>query len=346
MNRNALRTAVRRRAQRAKAVKLRAVACVLLLMALPGAAFAQSYETALLDGVSARDRAIETGSASDWQRAAQHFARARELRSTKEAEFEFAEAALRLDRWLEAYGGYEAALELGLEGKAAQRARAFLAARASEVARLMVEGPAGARIHVDEGAATELPLRRPLVVRPGSVELRAERDGFHGRRWRLDVAANSSTTVQVQLEPLPVPSPPPPAPPRPEQPASEPPGWAMPLTLAGGSLFLAGGVGALTTSLLLPGERRELDRVCAEFDGDDCASAVADRQEQAQSVANRIETFENLRWVAFSAAGVGLLGAVVGLVPLLLDGASTETAQQTSLRAAPDGLLLEWRGRF
>jgi hypothetical protein len=125
---------------------------------------------------------METGSSSDWQRAGEHFGRARELRSTKQAEFEFAEAALRLDRWLDAYAAYEAALDLGLEGKAAERARTLLAARAPEVARLAVEGPPGARIRVGDGSSIELPLRRPLVVRPGSIELRAECSGFVSRQ--------------------------------------------------------------------------------------------------------------------------------------------------------------------
>jgi hypothetical protein len=138
---------------------------LVLSLSLHATAFAQEYESALLDGVAARDRALETGKEGDWQRALQHFARARQARSTKEAEFEYAEAALRVNLWSEAYAAYEAALALGLQGKAETRARAFLSARAAEVTR--VEATRSVPVAPVPGPAAPSPRSSLVRLREG-----------------------------------------------------------------------------------------------------------------------------------------------------------------------------------
>lgn len=319
---------------------------VVTLLLSPGA-LGQSYDALLLDGVAARDRAMETGNPRDWQRAAQHFARARELKSTKEAEFEFAEAALQTERWVEAYEAYEVALELGLQGRAAARAQEYLTARAAEITRLQITGPQGARVYVDAQPRALLPLRRPLVVRLGSSEVRVEHGGYASWKKQLAITALGVTSVEVELEPLL-------APPvatafEPTEPVRttlvEPPPWAAPVAVVGGSLFVVAGASALVTYLMLPGARDELRGLCAEFQDDECTAAAPARRNSAQSVANRIETLENLRLASLLSAGVGLIGATAGVVPLLTT-ADTSTAQRGSFHATAQGVWIEWNGQF
>src|SRR3954468_14064128 len=85
-----------------------ALGLVLSSLCLSAAAEAEDYETELVDGVAARDRALETQDERDWRQAWLHLKRAVELQSTAEAEFELAEVAVRLELWPEAYGAYQA----------------------------------------------------------------------------------------------------------------------------------------------------------------------------------------------------------------------------------------------
>ncbi len=346
------------------------LSCGLLLsLWLHAAAHAQGYESALLDGVAARDRALETGNHGDWQRALQHFARARQASSTKEVEFEYAEAALRVELWVEAYAAYETALALGIQGKAEARARAFLSARAREVARLDIQGPSGASVYVDDVKRAELPLPRPLVVRAGALALRLERSNFRSWQRQLDVGAASLTRLELELEPVarssvPVAELPGSVEPGPSERASsgslqpapvEVSPWAGPALIAGGSLFLVGAVGLVTTSLLLPDARRELAGLCSESDTDGrCLFATAANRGSAQSAADRIETLENMRWVTASGAALGMVAATVGFVQRMRGRPSTLAEQATrmagrptvGLRASEQGLALEWQGKF
>ncbi|HKO95081.1 MAG TPA: PEGA domain-containing protein, partial [Polyangiaceae bacterium] len=174
----------------------------LLASALCGAASADDYETELLGGVAARDRALETRDERDWRQALLHLGRAVALQSTAEAEFEFAEAAAHLALWPEAYSGYQAALALGIDGVAAVRAREFLDAHAAGVALLDLSGPAGAAVYVGERRRGALPLARPLAVSLGALVVRVEQPGF--RTWQQQLTASAGTRTQLTVSLLPV----------------------------------------------------------------------------------------------------------------------------------------------
>jgi len=133
---------------------------------------ADAYDEALREGVLARDRARDSDSPLDWRIAAEQFSRAVAERDTLEARFELAEAASELSNVAVAYESYELSLELGLAGKAAEIASAFIDAHDDEVARLVFGGPAGSSLFVNGEQRARLPLRRPLVVPAGRVRLR------------------------------------------------------------------------------------------------------------------------------------------------------------------------------
>ena len=97
-----------------------------LSLSLPGAAFAQDYRTALARGAEARDRAEETGAPADWTDALGAVDEATQLNATKEAKFELANAAAHLQLEDEACSAYSEALSLGLTGRAADFAEAYI----------------------------------------------------------------------------------------------------------------------------------------------------------------------------------------------------------------------------
>lgn len=133
---------------------------------------ADGYDQALREGVQARDRARDSDSPLDWRLAAEQFMLAIAERDTLEARFELAEAASELSNVAVAYESYELSLELGLSGKAAEIASAFIDAHDDEVARLAFVGPAGSSLFVNGEQRARLPLARPLVVPAGRVRLR------------------------------------------------------------------------------------------------------------------------------------------------------------------------------
>jgi hypothetical protein len=91
--------------------------------------------------------------------------------------------------------------------------------------------------------------------------------------------------------------------------------------------------------------RSSLADSCLEFYAGHCRSAAAGNVESAQGLANRVETLENLRWVAAAGALVGLTATAVGLVNVVGAGDSGH-ALNASLLASAQGVSLEWRGRF
>jgi hypothetical protein len=176
-----------------------ALSTVALRIVLTTPAFADSYDSAIARGVAARDRALETGSVEDWQQALDLFAEAVDLKPTKEAKFEFAGVAVRLHLEDEAFAAYEEALGLGLQGRAEERARAFVEAHGLEVARLDVAGPAGTMVYVGSRRRAVLPLSRPLVVSAGALLVRLEPPGSRPWEAKISIEAGKTTSLKPEL---------------------------------------------------------------------------------------------------------------------------------------------------
>jgi hypothetical protein len=325
---------------------------LLLGSCIASSAFADGYDAAVTRAAAARDRAQETHSARDWQEALELFAVAIELNPTKEAAFEFAEAALELGLEGEALDAYARALELGLSGKAEERARAFITAHAHTLGRLVLRGPTGARVYVDERKRAVLPLAAPLSVAPGVRHVHVEATNYRPLEADIRIQADQMTTFEATLLPLAEAAlPPVSAPghatvdgaPRP-QPA--PGRWAMPVLIGGAGLTLAGAATVIATSIAVNAKRRDLGAVCAELRGDECAAATAGHLNRAQSLGNDILALKGVRGIGIGAALLGAGAMTLSLITLASSDGPSAPRRTAGLTLSGSSLEVTWRGEY
>jgi hypothetical protein len=334
------------------------LSALLFAAAISNNAFADTYDSAVARGIAAKERALETNRAGDWQEALDLFAAAISLDPTKEAQFEFAEAAAQLHLDAEAFDAYRLALAQGLAGKAAERAQQFVELHAHAFGTLDVKGPSGARLYINGRKRGVLPLAHPLVVSVGALHLQVDVTGFRSWERELSMAADGDTVVDLSLEPampptpaqlpLAAPAPAPPAPRAPRGPATRaaPRMWEVPTLIAGGGLTLLGATGAIVTSVLVTDRRQTLKSNCALLEADQCRATTSGRLNAAQSAANDIVTLERLRWASVGVAAVGLGAAVVSAWRLSGRGASHATASGGSVQISSEEVRLQWSGNF
>jgi hypothetical protein len=299
------------------------VAC--LLEATP--AYADTYEALLVRAVVARDRALDTGTAQDWQEALILFQSVVEVRPTKEAKFEFAEAAQHLHLDDEAYAAYRDALDLGLRGRAEERARSYVLAHLHDMAELNIEGPNRTLVFIADRRRAVLPLLAPLVVSAGVVRVRLQTP--EAREWQgvATIAPGTLTTLHPDFAPDGARAPESILPGGAKAVAEDDsrsrsaPRWALPVALAGAGLALAGGVAIVLTSIQRNDEQALLSRDCAVFRGNDCALATPTKVNSAQAEADQIAGLETARGIAIGATAAGLVAIAAGVVPLLAAGA-------------------------
>lgn len=319
-------------------------------------AFADTYESAVARGIAAKERALETNSTGDWQEALELFTAAVSLDATKEAQFEFAEAAAQLHLDDEAFDGYRLALAQGLSGKAAERAQQFVDAHAHAFGTLDVKGPSGARLYINGRKRGVLPLARPLSVAVGTLRIQVDVTGFRSWERELIMDAEDDTVLDLSLEPaMPTapsqapPAPPAPAAPRaPRDPATKaaPRTWEVPTLIAGGGLALIGTTGAIVTSVLLTDRRKTLKSNCAVLEADQCRATTSTRLNAAQSAADDVVTFERLRWASVGVAAVGLGAVVVSAWRLSSRAGSHAAAGGGSIQLSSHEVGLQWAGEF
>lgn len=309
---------------------------VLLLWSAP--ALADEYDAAFTRAIAAKERALDTNDPASWQAAIDLFAEADRIRATKESKYELGAAAARLKQDDVAVEAYEAALGLGLEGAAADKARAFIADHERAMGRVDVRGPEGAEIWLAARWRGTLPLGKPLVVFAGKrrIELRAggERDQRElmvtaGALALADFTASPSAGPQV-------PAPPSWQPPGPEAPRPEPPppdralGWT--LTVGGASLALLGGASALVAGSNVSAHRDRLTDLCAVRSGTDgCAEAKPGQKLAAQDEVDSIATWKAVRTGGYVGLGAGVLATGVGIALLV----SKPMPRRTTLTLVP-----------
>jgi hypothetical protein len=322
---------------------------------LPALAFAANYRASLAQGVDSRDRAEETGNPEDWLEALDAFEEAGRIEATKEAKFEFANAAshLRLDD--EACAAYADSLRLGLAGKAAELARSFIGGHQGLLAKLDVAGPAGTVVHVGSRRRATLPLTEPLLVLAGVVHVRLEAHNFQPWEGDLALTAGETRSLQPTLVPLPaavearLPARPRPTPPNAAPVSSRPPSsrkaWATPALIAGSALATLGTATIIVTTELLSSEQATLKQNCAVLQGAVCLRTTADRQNAAQTAANHIQTNNAVRWVAIGGTVVGVGAIAAGLLRTISSDRGAD-APHADLQISPKQLALEFGMRF
>lgn len=288
------------------------------------------------------------------EEALRAFRAAYALRPTPEAAGQIGFAEHALERWEPASRHLREALaEPGDPWVVAQREALEFSLRAveSHLGSLRVECAApDATVSIVGRADTALPMREPLRLPPGTVEIETRAPGHRAARQEVTLAAGETVRVVVQLasarevvaaEPVVTPPPVTPAPPRevtspPEAlrvtPAPAPVsrtlhhlGW---VALGGAALFAGGGVAAMLVR----------DDAAARWNDDArCLGGGRTREQNCAASRERVELTQNLMIAGYAAGAVLAVSAVVAFAV-----APSRRAVQVGLH--PGGLSLS--GRF
>jgi hypothetical protein len=303
------------------------------LTAIAPPSFADAYDAAMARAVAAKEKAVDSNDPAAWDEALRLFEEADAIKSTKDSKYELASAAARLKEDDVAVEAYEKAIELGLSGKAKEKAQAFIAAHAAQVGRLEVKGPAGATLVIGARKRGTLP-HAPLVVFAGTVKVRATHDGVSVED---SVAVKEGTTASVDLAPkfaaATAPAPTASAKPAasaipletgsPTVPLSDTGagaralGWS--LIISGGALVVGSGVGLFVSTSGLRSRRDSLNDHCqvkTTGDPDQCSIPNSGEEAAAQSDNDAIATWKGVRTASYITGGVGLMILTVGVVRL------------------------------
>jgi hypothetical protein len=352
-----------------------AVAALLWAPARARAAEADAYDAALTRAIAAKERALDVNEPQRWEEALRLFEEAGALKQTRECAYEIGFAADRLHRTDLAVESYEAAIELGLGGAPRARAQAYVSANAAGLARVDVRGPPGTRIRVGGIERGKLPLRRPLVLFPAVAELELSFAAGETATYAVHLRAGKTEVVEVPPPAAAAAAAPAPAlsglGPRasdlgeeargpkpdvrsPEARSPEAPGlnWAdrgpappPPAAVSARGWWLAGAGAAIAVAaaVLVPvsGSRVDSSRTalageCVDLVVNDQCLAKPGHREQAQSYADDIATWKNVRTGAWVGVGVGLAAVVAGAVLRLSDTGVAGSHAGTGLGAALD----------
>jgi hypothetical protein len=276
-----------------------------LLLSFP--ARADSHDAAMSRALVAKEKALDSNEPADWDAALRLFEQADLLRATSVSKYELGVAAARLKEDDLAVESYEAAIELGLDGSARDKATAFIAAHSASMGRLTIEGPKGTQVIVSGRSRGRLP-RKPLVLFTGAA--RVTLIDPSGTRTDHDVEVSVATTLDVRPKEAKVE---PPRPPPPQIIDTKPARPGMPL-IVGGSAMAAVSLGFLITSAVVVSRRRDsLAETCVQRVGDECDATTADLHDAARSDRDAIQTWKTIEAASAVGLGVGVVAAAVGV---------------------------------
>ncbi len=311
-----------------------ALVSVLSVTAFTPVLFADAYDAAIARAIAAKEKAVDSNDPAQWEEALRLFTEADAIRATKDSKYELASAAVRLKEDDIAFEAFEAAIALGIAGKAKEKAQVFLKAHEGLVGRLDVKGPAGAELFV--GARRRGTLPRPtLVVFAGAAKVRAT---HNGQTVEQVVTIKEGATASVDLGPAFVTKPAAPAsasaapsaaPTAKEEGSPTVPlsdtggaartlGWS--LVVGGGIVTIAGGAGLIVSTRGISDGRASLDSHCITRrtdDPDQCFLPRDGLKTEAQQDNNNIRTWKAVRTAALVTGGVGIMIMSVGIVRLL-----------------------------
>lgn len=310
------------------------IAVLFAITAIAPRGFADAWDDAMQKATAARDKAAGGNDATAWHEALTRFQEADAIKPTKDTKFEIGNAAAQLSQDDVAVEAYQAALDLGLAGKAKDKAKAFLKLHASKMARLEVHGPAGAQVTIAGQARGKLP-HEPFVVFAGMpITVHVEQAGRSvDEEVQLGEGVAQTIDVMAKLDAPPAPSasastsasagPKLPDPGSQTVPLSDTGagaralGWS--LIAIGGGVFVGSGVTVVVASASISSRRDSLASHCVVLHNppDTCATAKPGEQDAAQSDADALKTWHGVQTAGLVAGGVGLAIAGVGVVRLL-----------------------------
>lgn len=346
------------------------------LLSAHSALGASSYRAAMIEAVTAKERALDSNSAADWRDALERFRAAGTIQRAPESEYETGLAASMLGETGLAFEAYSNALELGLVGPAAARVRAFIEAHSNQVAALIVTGPAGARVLVRGIERGQLPMARAIVVEAGVITLEVVlKTGRHILRTVNVEAGQQESLTFEEPPPEELAASNPTGAPRSVPNADDHPSPGGPLTarqsqerssraeatpsphrqLAWAILGSSSSVAALSvvslivSSKRLSDSRRDLFERCATQLGgpDTCAHAKAGQQDAAQSASDSIATWKAMRTGSWLSLSLGIAGMVTSVAWLSAGApAQHKSAQLPTLHLTPQCIGISYAGAF
>jgi hypothetical protein len=344
------------------------------------------YRALLLRAMAAKEQALDSHTSTDWEETLRRLRETDAIRATPESKYEIAFAEAQLGHTDLALETYELALEMGLTGTAAAKARTFANEQAPRLSQLDVYGEEGGRVIVGDVGRGQLPFKKPLFVLPGTIKVELiTRDNRRVERQlslvagqlqtlHLDarsgnnssVPSNDSLATQANFNAATL---------APKAVAMTRPFVTERSTVSNslkgrfdsttggtawrrtGWLLLGAGtaVGALgvvfipTSAKRLADSRQALFAACdVQLNGpDSCANAKAGRQQEAQIASNSIATWKGVRTASWVSSATGLAAAATGATLLMLSKPSTD-AQPVTPRAAllPTSLEISIVGLF
>ena len=325
-----------------------AIRVLLLSLALCRVAQADAYDASLARALAAKERALDTNSPSDWEQALDRLFETEAVKKNSVTRYEIGVAASRLREDALAVEAYADALELGLAGSAADKAREFISAHRPALAELAVRGPAGTELWIEQRPRGVLPLDQPRLMFAGRSRIRARTPA--GKTLERDVNAKSGERVTLDLDrelgarqnaPEPVRAPEKQSSSPPVRDTASGPRLGSVLLVGGGALAVAGGATVILAVLSLDSHRDELAKVCALPDGSDaCAATTAGNVEAAQSEVDAIASWKTARTVGFVGLGIGVAVAVGGIVELVTGSPPKKSGWRPGISTAESGLVV------
>lgn len=314
-------------------------------------AFADAYDAAMARAAAAKEKALDVNDAASWEEALLRFREAEAIKTTKESKYEVATAAAWLKQDDLAVEAYSEALQLGLGDPAKAKAEAFIADRKDKIAKLVVEGPAGAHVFIDGRARGTLPRATPFIVFAGTLKVRVE-SGADVREGVVTTTAGGEHTFDGMPEKKPIPEPPKPViePPKPapvRDEGSRTLGWSLVVT---GTAVAVIGIGTTVLAITRTGKlQKDVEAIpCTpgSFDGVYCHEMSAGTSEasrtSAQQTSDSLATWRAIRTTGIVTSIVGGVTAIAGGVILL--GSKKES--QTAFTPLPGGGFLSLSGSF
>lgn len=264
--------------------------------------------------------AREAFKAEDFVGAAELFRRAFTLRPSANTKFNEAQSWRRGGRKARAADAYAEALALGgLDESLAEAGQRQLDKLVPELARVRLDGPAGARVSVAHVRDRALPIRLHLV--PGRH--RVEVVSVDGTRFSESLEVNAGAEHERRLRP-----------PEPAVPGASAPDQGAPVTwILGWTALGIGAAGGIVAGAL--GAR--FSAVLDDYE----ASGLSDTALEDEALRLRLAT----NAVAFTSAALGLLGGTLIIVDLATSDGDDPTASnpkkpKVCVRVAPGGVFL------
>ncbi|HEY5957503.1 MAG TPA: hypothetical protein VIV60_13145 [Polyangiaceae bacterium] len=359
---------------------LRCVVFAVAMVSEANAAEADPVRELLIRAAIAKEEAIASGVSERWEQALQLFRECHAANPTAATAFEIGYAAQRLAMEGLTAEAYSLAIQLGLTGTAALKARSYLSERADANAKLEFRCPTGTSAIVEGLKMGVETLQGPLLMLPGEVHLECtatDREpltttirlrqrqhhivslisdrsetlptsaGFDAPGTEPFAKGEQPTSVAVRKDKRSSPKEIRTTQGRAKRAISAPLSQVGRVLLgSGASVATVGAALAIFSVGRIRHSRAALANAClVQLGGPDtCSNARPGMQATAQSHSDSIATWQAVQTGSWIGVGVGSLAALTGLVNLLTS--RTVPAGEAGMELTSTQLAFHYRGKF